>query len=696
MNHRIDLLRQAAVRPPLSYEEFYLHFYRFIQGRDEPLELRVAHASAYAYENTRVHISDGELIVGRSVNDLTEEERAEWEEMKQGIVKELDAGGEMDSHMSVDYELLLREGASGVAARIDALMAETDDEEKLIFYEACKIELRGMVRFSQRYAQEARSQAAACQDAQRRKELEHIAGICDHVPEFPARTFHEAVQATHFLSFCLTFGPLRWHSWRQFQLGHIDRYLLPYYEADRAAGILTDEDAQELINCLAIQINNREPAGLSGGYMVGGRDSKGNIVVNPLTWMGLKAIDDVRLVYPAVDLCWTEGMPIELLDYACEILSHGRSHPAIFNDDLITAGLMHYGVPEKEARNYIHSNCVEITPCAASNCWVASPYYNTVKYLLEALDGEYDSFDALLNAWFQRMDAELQREYVRHNELRKIRMRKGSNPLLSCFVNDCLSRGRDMDRGGAKYNWIMPSFVGLANLVDSLYALREVVFERREMTLPQIRKMLDANFEGYEEARLRLLNGCAKYGNDIDEVDALYGAIIDHLVAECRQYTALLPEGRIVPGAFCWTRHEYFGRTTGATPDGRKAGFPLGDGSGPCQGREMNGPTASILSSTKWSHQEMLGGIAVNMKFTRKNFNAQSRKVVLSLIQAYLKRGGFEIQINVVDRETLLRAQQEPENYRDLVVRIGGYSDYFVRLSPDMQSEVLLRTAHEV
>ncbi len=696
MNERIELLRKSAIRSPLSFEEFYLHFYRYIPTIEGPWEIRVARSSAYAWEQTRVHIDDGELLVGRAVNDLTPEERAEWTALTQGIVKELDAGGEMDSHMSVDYELLLREGAAGVLARIDKLMAATDDEAKLNFYQACQIELRGMIRFSQRYAEEALRQAENCPDATRKQELLHIAEVCMHVPEHPARTFYEAIQSVHFLTFCITFGPLRWHSYRQFQLGHPDRYLLPYYEADKAAGILTDEQAQELMDCLAILINHREPSGLSGGYMVGGRDPEGKLVVNPLTWMGLQAIDDVRLVFPAVGLCWADGMPEELLDFACEILSRGRSHPAIYNDDLIVKGLMYYGVPEKEARDYIHSNCVEITPCAASNCWVASPYVNTVQPLLDALAEDYDTFGDLLAAWMKRIDERIRWECERHNQLRELRMRKGSNPLLSCFVNDCLARGLDMDRGGAKWNWIMPSFVGMANLVDSLHALREVVFERKELTLAELRPMLAADFEGNEDIRLRLLNGCAKYGNDVDAVDTLFDTVIQHLVSECAKYEMLLPEGRFVPGAFCWTRHEYFGRITGATPDGRKAGFPLGDGSGPCQGREMNGPTASILSSTKWSHMEMIGGVAVNMKFTKKNFNAQSRQAVRALILAYLKRGGFEIQLNVIDRDTLLKAQEDPESYRDLVVRIGGYSDYFVKLCPHMQAEILLRTAHEV
>ncbi len=696
MNERIQRLREAAVRPSIAYDEFYLHFYRHIQQTDGPLEMRVAQASVYAWERTRVHIGEDELIVGRAADDLSQSERAEWATLKQGIAREMDAGGSMDSHMSVDYALLLHKGASGLMADIEKLCEQTDDPAKITFYRACQTELSGIVRFSRRHAEEARKQAASCADPIRRQELMRIAEVCDHVPEYPARTFHEAVQATHFLAFCLTFGPLRPHSWRLFQLGRIDRFLLPYYEADKAAGRLTDEEAQELIDCLAILINHRAPSGLSLGYMVGGRDEEGCTVLNPLTWMGLRAIEDIHLLFPAVGLCWTPDMPDELLDYACEILSHGRSHPAIFNDDVISAGLIHHGVPAREAHNYIHSTCVEITPDSASNCWVASPYINTVQLLLDVLPEEPESFDALLAAWMKKADDVIAQSFAYQASLREVRRRQGANPLLSCFVNDCLARGLDMDRGGARYNWIMPSFVGLANLVDSLHAIRRMIYDERELTFAQLRALLNSNFENDERMRLKLLNGCAKYGNDADEVDALYDQIVQHIVKECARHNSALPNGQLVPGAFCWIMHEQLGGATGATPDGRKAGFPLGDGSGPCQGREMNGPTASILSSTKWSHKEMIGGVAVNMKFSKKSFNAQSRKVMLSLIKAYMQRGGFEMQINVVDRETLLKAQQEPENYRDLVVRIGGYSDYFVKLSPNMQAEVLLRTEHEV
>ena len=695
---RIETLRQAAVEPVICYDGFYLAFFeRWAQN--EALgsrEARYADAYPRGFDGVEPVIDEGELIVGKASKPLSPEAALRWRAVRAAQAEPLDVCFGQDSHMAIDYELLLREGTEGVAARIERLLAGEADEGKRAFYGLCAACLNAVADFSDRYAAHADALADACAEEARRAELRTVAAICRRVPRRPARSFHEAVQSVHFLSFCLSMNPYRFFSMQQFQLGRPDRYLYPFYRADRDAGRLTDETAQTLMDCLAIQINNRVSHGLSSGYMLGGRDKTGAIVANELTRMGMQAVDDIRLVYPSVGLCWTEGMPQALLDQACGILSHGRSHPAVFNDDVISAGLRDYGVSPEEAHDYIHSTCVEITPIAASNVWVASPYTNMVQLLLDLLDRDWDSFDALVEALLDRLDEAIRAHFEEQNEYRRLRVERTINPLLSCFVNDCLARGVDIEQGGARYNWIMPSFVGMANLADSLEVIRTLIFGQRSLSFAGLRAMLAADFEGCEAMRLKLLNGVDKYGNDADGVDALFAMLVDHIVSECRRYTPMLTGARLIPSVFCWIMHERFGRETGASPDGRRAGFPLGDGSGPCQGREKNGPTASILSSTKWSHRELIGGVAVNMKFSKKTFTADSCSKVAALILTYLRRGGFEIQVNVVDRDTLLRAQAEPEAYRDLVVRIGGYSDYFVKLSPQMQAEILLRTAHEV
>jgi len=363
---------------------------------------------------------------------------------------------------------------------------------------------------------------------------------------------------------------------------------------------------------------------------------------------------------------------------------------------VISDGLRRYGVDEKNVHNYIHSTCVEITPVAASNVWVASPYTNMVQIFLDCMKREYADFDELIAAIYANLDMEIQKNFETEKHNRMIRAENSINPLLSCFVDNCLEKGIDIECGGAVYNWVMPSFVGMANLVDSLYVVKKIVFENKEMTLYEFGKILEADFEGYEQFRFRILNSFPKYGNDIDDVDALFGMIAGHIADECQKYDGMHSNANLIPSVFCWVMHERFGRNTGASPDGRKSGFPLGDGSGPCQGRESNGPTASVISSTKWNHASFIGGVAVNMKFAKSSLGEDSASTLKSLIKTYLSRGGFEIQINITDKATLEDAVKNPENYKDLVVRIGGYSDYFVRLSPQMQEEVILRTEHTI
>lgn len=695
--NRIEKLRTIALNYKENRNEFFYKFYKhFDENAASPEPRRYREAFYHAFSTLSPDITDGELIVGKYPDTLTSDEKSEWEEKYIHIARKYreKINNGQDSHMAVDYELILSVGLNGIIEKIDGYMA-TCDEASQEFYKTCKKCLQAVIKHSENYADHAESLAKATTDSVRKRELEKIAEICRRVPANPAQSFYEAVQSVHFVTYCLSLNPYREHT-QQFQLGHPDRYLLPYYQKDIESGVITKDFAQLLLNLLGIQINMRVISGLSSGYMVGGRDSRGALVENELTEMLMQVIDDVHLVFPAVGLCHSKGMDDKYLEKACEILLKGHSHPAIFNDDIITAGLISYGVPENEAHSYIHSTCVEITPVAASNVWVASPYTNMAQLLLDVMDMEYPSFDALLCRLFESLDSSIKKNFEEQNEFRKLHRDHSQNPLLSCFVNDCLEKGTDIEKGGARYNWITPSFVGIANLVDSLFAIKKLVFENKEFTVLELKKICDTNFDSKEALRQRIINTIPKYGNDMDEIDELFGVITRHIAAECEKYNGIFQNGKLIPSAFCWIQHEAMGTKTGATPDGRCAGFPLGDGSGPCQGREMNGPTASILSSTKWSHKEFIGGIAVNMKFSKSSLGTDSPETLKALVKTYLDRGGFEIQINVVDRETLEKAVAHPEEYRDLVVRIGGYSDYFTRLSPAMQQEVIQRTGHEL
>jgi len=672
-------------------------------------------------------INPGELLVGKFCDrPLTADEREELARYREWADPARPPVLGQRAHMAIDYDKLLQLGVDGVRRQVEAYRERLDlarpaDVEQDAFYRACTVTLDALVACAGRYADLAEAQAEDEPDRQRREELREIARTCRRVPAFPARTFREAMQAIHFVTFCLCAGQ-RMHL---FQLGRPDRYLLPYYRRDLAEGRTTPEEALELIDCLALLLSEYTPRSLAVGWMLGGRDAAGSDVCNELTALFLRSIGHVRLAYPCVGLCWTPGMPPEIRSLAAGLMAEGLGNPAMFNDAVITSGMIGAGLPPAEACLYQHSTCVEITPIASSNVYVASPYINLLQCLHDVLDvpgigpsaiaadmplpptsrssdegapltagtGALSSFEALLDAYYARLREAIREGVIAQNTAQATRRYNGGFPLLSCFVNDCLARGKDIDHGGARHNWIEPSFVGLSNLVDSLAAIRQFVYEERSLSMEDLTEAMQGDFEGKEDLRLMLLHRAPKYGNDDAQVDALAVEVTGWIRREVRRYETYLG-GAYHSGFFCWIQHERLGRLTAASADGRRAGFPLGDGSGPAQGRERLGPTAAVLSATKWAHAPHLGGIAVNLKFSRPRDAAQFQERLMEIVETYLQRGGFEVQVNVVDRATLLAAQQEPEQYRDLVVRIGGYSDYFVGLSTEMQQEIILRTEH--
>lgn len=664
--------------------------------------VRIAGAKAAVHAAATPVIGDGELIVGRPCyRTLDEEEQAELDGYRKAAAMLPDLGGQA-SHMAVDYEKLLRLGITGVRAEVETLRAALDPSDpaaigKLDFYDACLTALDGVLAYARNYAAHARLLADGAEDA-RRAELLEIAETLDVVPAYPAQTFRQALQSVHFLTFCLE-GLYQW--------GRSDRYLLPYYEEDIRLGRISRDTAQELIDCACVLFSHTIPLGLAVGFLVGGRDAGGQDVCNELTELFLISIGHTRMAYPAIGLCLTPETPQRLVELSCRLLLDGLSHPALFSDDVVTEGLRGYGLPPEEACLYVQSTCVEITPVASSAVWVASPYVNLPQLLLDVIGVpplgseapgpavEYESYEALEQAFRSHLRQHLQQEAAEQNRLQRNRSLHGGDPLVSCFVQDCLARGLDIDQGGARYNWIMPSFVGLANLADSLTAIRTLVFAERRLTLAELAHALQNDFAGQERLLHYIQNRIPKYGNDEDAADGIVGRITDWIVEETASLKTYRGD-RFIPSLFCWIMHELLGSKTAATPDGRRQCFPLGDGSGPAQGRERKGPTASALSSTKWHHSPFIGGIAVNMKFNKSMLGSGSADALAAIVKTFMERGGFELQVNAVDRETLLKARANPEGFGDLVVRIGGYSDYFVRLSPAMQDEVIARTEHGI
>jgi pyruvate-formate lyase len=642
-------------------------------------------------------VDDLELLMGRVAPD-----QPEWQAERQKATAFLQeeypniCPPGQTGHCQLDLSRLFDLGIDGLSVDIRARMEEAD-EKGCIVYLSFLYALEGLLRLTENAGKTA---GLASQEAAepRQSELVEMAEICQQIAHHPPQTFRQALQ--------LLWLAVQGSQWGDriglVNPGRLDRILWPFYQADLATGQLTREQALLLIESLYLLLNESIPDGLAISVMVGGRNPAGQDVTNDLSYLCLEAVRRTNLIYPTVGICWHAGTPEELVDLGTSLIAQGYKQPAFFNDEIIQRGLGLYGVPVEEACEYINSTCVEITPCGSSNVWVASPYFSTCKILLDEIESQAGTetpagtFDDFLAAYRRRLALHIEEAVQAINADRLARQQVGGKPLQSLLTRDCLERGRDIDDGGARYNWVECSFVGLANLVDSLHVIRQEVFSNGRMDFQTLHGILTANFEGDEKTRQHFLRSHPKYGNDCAVVDTLMQTILAFIEEECARQR-IEPDGSpFVPGAFCWIMHEQLGRECGATPDGRLAGFPFADGCGAAQGRELHGPTAAVLSVTSWDSVGLIGGAAFNMRFNKNLFNTPDTLPKLKyLILTFLRRGGFETQINVMDQDILREAQKNPENYRDLIVRIGGYSDYFTRLSPEMQAEVILRTEYD-
>ncbi len=669
-----------------------LHLYEgWVDAEGRPTtRLRRCASRAYRMDHTAVVINDHELIVGcPDLSALTESEQRRLAEIGEMARRCIPPVRGIYDHMAMDYEKLITVGVDGLASEIrqrrKALNPQLPDSiAKDEFYQGCLMELNALLGMASRYVERALAMAENAPPG-RARELREIADILTKVPARPAQTFREALQSIHFYTFML---------WGDYQLGRPDQYLIDLYRADVAAGRLTPESALELIDCFCLLYSAYHPKGSAVGFMVGGRDPSGRAVNNELTYLLLQSIAHTRMAYPGIGLCVHDETPDDLLELAVDMLAEGYSHPAIFNDEAITRGLMDLGLPERDARHYVHSSCVEITPCGQSGCWVFSPTINTPALLLEVMRDNDDCADVaeLTAAYEQALRAKVLSEVNAQKLLQLERSRNGTDSLLSsCLVNDCLKAGKSVDEGGANYNFIMPTFLGLANLVDSIAAVETLVFDEKELTMGEFCRILMDDFTGSEALRKRIVNRLPHFGNDEPTTDGLMREVSEMIVRSCEGIVNLFG-ARAIPGAYSYREHVTQGEKTPATPDGRRAYTAFAPAASPTQGSDISGPTASILSSTCWDQVPFMGGVAVNFQF--QPLGAATHSSIKAVIKTAIARGGLQLQVNCVSTETLLDARENPENHRDLVVRIGGYSDFFTSLSPQMQDEIVMRTLH--
>ncbi len=593
-------------------------------------------------------------------------------------------------HFHPDYEKLFRVGIKGILKEIAARRkAPQTTAPQRVFYDACRIVMEGLSAFAANTANACRKMAL--KDKRHAASWRELATVCRRVAVEPPGTFHEAVQLMFLTLIALWFGEDHGLT----TPGRMDQTLRRFYEADLAAGRITRQEAFELICSLYIELNRILWPGSAVSVIVGGRDADNRDATNALSYLCLAARMATKLVYPTVGVAWHEDTPGEFTDFCVRMLATGIGDPAFFNDRIISEGLREHGVTDEDSRNYMNSTCVEIKVCGTSNIWVTAPYINCPKALLEEMQRPPapETFAALEERVRENLAQKIRAAAADRDRAWKERARTGCFPLASCLIKDCLERGQDYDRGGARYNWVENSFVGLANLVDGLLAIKRLVYDQAALSLQDLNEALQKNYAGHEPLRQRIINTLPKYGNDEAVPDQMAREWAEFLIASTESCT--VGPHRYVPGFFCWVMHERLGTDTGATPDGRLAGWPLADGAGAAQGRERRGPTASVLSTTKWCHRKVLGGLVHNVKFPKSLLKSEeARKALRGLIETYMRRGGFEIQVNAVGKETLLEAQKHPEQYRDLLVRVAGYSDYFVHLNAKMQEEVIARTEH--
>ena len=640
---------------------------------DAPLCIAWAYNTAGRLNGMLFKTSPGEPLVGRVRH--REYEEAEYKAFENWLYYESpvrNRGTEgQTGHCAPDYELVFKLGIDGIRNKLLQCEKDAVEQAKKDTYRSFVIVLDAFSDMVERAASFAATEEAAER--------------CRRVAHKPPETFREALQLLWFVEVGIMYADQA----GLVNPGRLDKLLIPYYLHDIERGTATYGSTVQDIALLYLYVNDFTPRGLAYGVMVGGNS------VNPLSYAAVEATRFSRMAYPSVGICANEKTPHDLARLAVDIISEGWPNPCFFNDNVIRKGLESYNIPSSESGNYINSTCVEITPCGASNVWVASPYYNLCQILLNSLETPCDDYDSFMDLYMKNLDAEVARGVAEIQRQRIGRIENRRRPLQSIFTKDCIGRGLDIEEGGALYNWAECSFVGLANLVDSLIVLREEVFNQKNLSQSQMLEMLKDDFKGNETLRQKFLNKYPKYGNDNPEADAMIQPIIDHIKNLCATFKLPPYDSPYIPGTFCWEMHQRLGAETVATPDGRHAGFPFADGAGPAQGREKHGPTSAVKSVCAWNHSVLIGGSAFNMKYPKSLLASdESREKLLDVIRQFVKGGGFQTQINVTDNEILKAAIKDPENYADLIVRIGGYTDYFVRLSPGMQQEVLMRTQY--
>jgi pyruvate formate-lyase/glycerol dehydratase family glycyl radical enzyme len=622
-------------------------------------------------------------------------------------------------HVIVDYESVINNGLNGILAVIEELEnREKSDENKVLFYEAAKVEIAAVLRFASRFSILAEEKASREKDENRRSELLEVSRICKKVPAYPAESFHEALQSfwfTHLLVQTESNG----HS---MSTGRFDQYMYPFLKKDFQAGKLDRAQVVELLEMLWVKfaslIKLRDEyysVAFAGHPMfqnltIGGQDASGNDASNELTELILEATANIRVTQPTISFRWHKRTQKQLKLKVVEVISKGLGMPGLFNDEVIMPLMGDKGTDKSETHDYSILGCVEPIIGGKSDPRPNIGYVNLPKILEVTLNGgrnpkngelvgketgdlrAFKTFNQLWSAYQEQIDYAIELLTQADRVAAGILAEHTPTPFISVLLDGCLTSGHTMQEGGAVYNSGGIMGVGVAIVADSLAALRKYVFERKEISQDKMFKILAANYEDNEDFRMRLENDSDKYGNDIESVDFLAR---DTGRAFCKsiQNRMTTRNGLYHAALFSVSMYIPQGETLGATPDGRKAGHMLSDGVSPTQNRDTHGPTAAMKSVARLDHRLCYNGTLYNMKFTPDFFNTTGRREkFIGMVDAYFKMGGLHVQFNVVSREILEDAKINPLQHRDLIVRVAGYSAYFIELDPFVQDEVIART----
>lgn len=642
-----------------------------------------------------------------------------------------------DAHLAVNYQKMLKYGLKDYQRRTYEAKAAldltvTENIEKYHFYNSVLIVIDAVKTFAERYSVLAKNMSETASTQQRKEELLEISRICAKVPYEPAESFAEAIQATWFIQLILQIES-NGHS---LSYGRFDQYIYPYYKDDIEKGKITEEAALELltnlwiktltINKVRSQAHTYSSAGspLYQNVTIGGQTREKKDAVNELSFLVLRSVAQTKLPQPNLTVRYHANLNSEFMNEAIEVMKLGFGMPAFNNDEIIIPSFIKYGVSEEDAYDYSAIGCVET---AVPGKWgyrcTGMSYINFPKILMIAMnDGidpvsnkrftkghgyftEWDSFEKLESVWDKTLRELTRMSVIVENAVDLGIEKEVPDILCSALTDDCIGRGKTLKEGGAVYDYISALQVGIANLADSLAAIKKLVFEEKSVTKEELWEalMTDWESERSQEIQQMILYDVPKYGNDDDYVDQLVTKAYDVYIDEIKKY----PNTRFGRGPIGGIRYSGTssisanvgqGRGTMATPDGRKAWTPLAEGCSPSHNMDQNGPTAVLKSVAKLPTEDILGGVLLNQKVNPQTLAKEEdkQKLILLLRTFFNKLKGYHIQYNVVSRETLIEAQQYPEKHRDLIVRVAGYSAFFNALSRATQDDIIERTEHVI